>query len=130
MPLTHRQIAQYAHDPWWLNLRRGLMISFWTSMALMVLAAVLIAIVEHEHVCVAGKSVIVTTTPGAPTTVATIALMPNATLALATTAATILAEIPLAGAYLIDDAVVAVVSEESDAADAHSSIVKWLQHRI
>lgn len=124
LPLTHNQIAQYALDPWWLNLRRGLMISFWASMALMVLAAVLIAIVEHEHVCVAGKSLTVTATP--PSTA-----IPNATLmAIATTAASILTEIPLAGAYLIDGAVVAVVSEESGATEAHSSTVKWLLHRI
>lgn len=56
-PLTHQQIAKYANDPWWQNLRHGLMISFWASMALMVLAAVLIAVIQHEHVCMAGKSI-------------------------------------------------------------------------
>lgn len=56
--LTLQQIARYADDPWWRNLRRGLMISVWMSMALMILAAVLIAIVEHEQVCVAGKSMV------------------------------------------------------------------------
>lgn len=96
------------------------MIAFWASMALMVLSAVLIAIVEHEHVCVAGKSLIAPTTPNPVP-------MANGTLPTTTT---LLAEIPLAGAYLLDGgAVVSDVSKDASV-DQHSSIVKWLLHRF
>lgn len=57
-PLTHKQLLKYSDDVWWKNLRRGLMIAFWLSLMLMILSAVLIAIVQYEHVCIEKKSLL------------------------------------------------------------------------
>lgn len=56
--LNIKQLMKYSEDLWWKNLRRGLMIAFWASMLLMILSAVLIAIVQYEHVCIEKKSLL------------------------------------------------------------------------
>lgn len=57
-PLSHKQLLKYIDDVWWKNLRRGLMIAFWATILLLILSAVLIAIVQYQHVCIEKKSLL------------------------------------------------------------------------
>lgn len=49
--LSHLEILKYQNDPWWQNLRRGLLISFWAMICVMMVAACCIAVLAHGQVC-------------------------------------------------------------------------------
>lgn len=41
----------YVHDPYWVTLRRLLLIAFWVSLFAMFTSAIVIASVEHNGIC-------------------------------------------------------------------------------
>lgn len=41
----------YAHDPFWVTLRKVMMIAFWVSLFAMFTSAIVIASVEHNGTC-------------------------------------------------------------------------------
>lgn len=42
---------QYVHDPYWVTLRKAMMIAFWVSLFAMFISAIVIASVEHNGLC-------------------------------------------------------------------------------
>lgn len=46
--LTRDQLMTYVHDPYWVTLRKVLMIVFWVTLFAMFTSAIVIASVEHN----------------------------------------------------------------------------------
>lgn len=49
--LTRNELMAYANDPYWVSLRKTLMIVFWITLFAMFTSAIVIASVEHHEIC-------------------------------------------------------------------------------
>ncbi|KAG4075913.1 hypothetical protein HA402_003739 [Bradysia odoriphaga] len=49
--LTRDQLMTYVHDPYWVTLRKVMMIVFWITLFAMFTSAIVIASVEHNGIC-------------------------------------------------------------------------------